>query len=70
MPDTVQALALPVDWTVARNDSTVSTQRSFPTWLERLLLLVGSPLLFVLVAELAIFALDIETDVARNDNAQ
>ncbi len=48
----------------------MQTQRRVPVWLERLLLLIGSPLLFVVFAELLILGLGIETDVARNENAQ
>ena len=33
-------------------------------------MLVGSPVLFIVVAELAIWTFGIETDVARNENAQ
>lgn len=47
-----------------------SLERRVPVWFERLLLLVGAPVLFVVVAELAIGALDIKTDLARNENAQ
>ncbi len=39
-------------------------------FVERLLLVVASPLLFLLVAEAAIAITGIDTDVARNDNAQ
>ncbi len=48
----------------------MSTDRRGPVWCERLLLLVASPLLFVVIAELTIWAFDIETDLARNENAQ
>ncbi len=47
-----------------------SQPRRIPVFAERLLLLVGSPLLFLLLAEAAIAVTGIDTDVARNDNAQ
>ena len=47
-----------------------SEPRRIPVFVERLLLLVGSPLLFLLLAEAAIAITGIDTDVARNDSAQ
>ena len=47
-----------------------SEPRRIPAFVERLLLLVGSPLLFLLLAEAAIAITGIDTDVARNDSAQ
>ena len=44
--------------------------RRVPVFVERLLLLVGAPLVFLLFAEAAIAVLGIDTDVARNENAQ
>jgi lysophospholipase L1-like esterase len=47
-----------------------STPRRIPVFVERVLLVVASPLLFLLLAEAAIAMTGINTDVARNDNAQ
>jgi lysophospholipase L1-like esterase len=48
----------------------MSTDRRIPPFVERLLLLVASPLLFLALAEGAIAISGIETDVARNEGAQ
>ncbi len=45
-------------------------ERRFPVVLERLLLLVVSPLLFLGLSELAIRALGVRTDLARNEDSQ
>ncbi len=42
----------------------------FPVWAERALLLVAAPLLFAVVAEAMVRLAGVETDVARNRNAQ
>jgi len=48
----------------------ISKPRRMPVFVERLLLLAGSPLLFLLLAEAAIAISGVATDVARNENAQ
>ncbi len=48
----------------------MSTKSPFLVWLGRLLLVIGSPLLFLAIAELTIRVAGIETDVAQNRNAQ
>ena len=45
------------------------TERGIPVWLRRLPLLVGAPLLFLAVTELAIWAIGLETDLVRIENA-
>ena len=47
----------------------MSTERGIPVWLRRLPLLVGAPLLFLAVTELAIWAIGLETDLVRIENA-
>ena len=47
-----------------------SQPRRIPVFAERLLLLVGSPLLFLLLVEAAIAITGIDLDLARNDGAQ
>lgn len=48
----------------------MSDTKRLPVWAERLLLVVGAPLLFLGLCELTIRALGVDTDVARNDSAQ
>lgn len=44
--------------------------RRIPVWLERLALVAGAPIVFLLIAEATIALTGIDTDVARNENAQ
>lgn len=44
--------------------------KRIPVWAERLLLIVGAPLVFLALSEAAIALLGIDTDLARNDNAR
>ena len=48
---------------------TVSTERGISTWLQRLVLLAGLPTLLLVVAELTIRAIGVETDLAYVENA-
>lgn len=44
--------------------------KRFPVWAERLLLVIAAPVVFVGLCEIAIWALGIDTDLARNENAR